>query len=104
MKAKRHKIRWGRNRRRNSEFLARQGFSASWGLPPRNESVAGLDPAKKSKCNAVLIDTVKRTTMGAALEINCEAGTEDVGPTAAARRGGLAVVDGKIPLNFGVGI
>jgi hypothetical protein len=40
----------------------------------------------------------------AVLEINREAGTEDIGPTAAARRGGLAVVDGKIPLNFGVGI
>ncbi len=83
----------------------RQGISASWGLPPRNESVARLDPAKEANVMPFFLDTVsERLQVGAVLEINCEAGTEDIGPTAAARRSGLAVVDGKIPLNFGVGI
>lgn len=84
----------------------RQGFSASWGLPPRNESVVRLNPAKvEANVMPFFLDTGKRTTAGGCvLEINREAGTEDIGPTAAARRGGLAVVDGKIPLNLRVGI
>src|SRR5262249_12686725 len=37
-------------------------------------------------------------------KVNRDSGAEDVRPSAAARRRGFAVIDGKVPLDFGIGI